>query len=137
MELQTFLLATKVTRVSDSRYDVEQAALHHLEFPPESSFPVRFSLPALIVLRREIAAAETPFSLLFDIVDEDGRSVGEPHRLRAQGVFPPGPRFFSWPTLIAFVFPRPGRYRLDITADRGLTGAVYSYDIEITQREGS
>jgi len=133
MQIQTFLLATKVTRLPGNRYDAESAGLHSLAFPPESSFPVRFTLPALMVLRRETASEGAPFSLLFDLVDEDGRSIGQPRRLRAQGVFPAGPRFFYFPTQITFEFPSPGSYRLDITTDEGLTGDVYSYGIEITQ----
>jgi hypothetical protein len=134
MEIQTFLLATKVTRRPGNRYDVEQAALHSLEFPPESSFPVRFSLPALMVLRRVVESDEAPISLLFDLVDEDGRSTGQPSRIRFQAVFPAGKRYVFFPTQIAFEFPCPGKYRLDITADEGLTGGVYSYGIDITQR---
>jgi hypothetical protein len=137
MEIQTFLLATRVNRLPGNRYDVEHAGLHSLGFPPESSFPVRIQLPALMVLRREIDSAEAPFSLRFDLVDEDGRSVGQPRHLRAQGVFPAGPRYFYFPTSIAFEFPGPGHYRLDITADEGLTGDIYSYGIEITQRPKS
>jgi hypothetical protein len=134
MEIQTFFLATKVIRRGPHRFDVEQAGLHTLEFPPESSFPLHIVFPALMVLRREIASTEAPFSLLFDLVDEDGRSVGQPHRLRVGGVFPAGPRYFHFPTQIAFLFPGPNSYRLDITADEGLTGSVYCYGIEITQR---
>ncbi len=134
MEIQTFLLAMKVTQVARNRYDVEQAALHCLEFPPESSFPVEFTLPALMLLRRGIGSAEAPFSLLFNLVDEDGRSVGRPNRLRAVGVFPAGPRFFYFPTQIAFAFPGTGCYRLDVTADEEFTGSVTSYNIEIRQR---
>jgi hypothetical protein len=75
-----------------------------------------------------------PIRLRLDLVDEDGRSVGEPHRLRTEGVFPAGPRYFYFPTVIAFMFPFPGSYRLDITADEGFTGGIYSQGIEIRQR---
>lgn len=135
MEIQTFLLATKVTRVAKNRFDVEQAALNSLEFPPESSFPYRLSLPALMLLRREIASSEAPISLLFDLVDEDGRSSGHPSHFLFRSVFPAGTRYAYFPTQIAFEFPSPGNYRLDITADEGLTAGVYSYGIDITQRQ--
>lgn len=135
MEIQTFLLATKVTHLPGNRFDMEQAALHSLEFPPESSFPVRFSLPALMVLRREMESGAAPISLRFDLVDEDGRSIGKPNRFLFEAVFPAGKRHVFFPTQIAFDFPHLGNYRLDITADEGLTGGVYSYGIDITQRQ--
>jgi hypothetical protein len=136
MEIQTFLLATKISRLPGNRFDVQHAALHSLEFPPETSFPYRLALPALMVLRREVASGEAPIRLLFDLVDEDGRSIGQPSRFLFEAVFPAGKRYVFFPTQITFEFPNPGNYRLDVTADEGLTGGVYSYGIDITQRQG-
>jgi hypothetical protein len=135
MEIQTFLLGELITRAERNRFDVQNAGLHSLGFPPESSFPVQLMIPALMVLRREIASDQAPFSLQFDLVDEDGRSIGQPRRILCRGVFPAGNRFFFFPTQIKFEFPGPGRFRLDITADEGLTGGLFSYGIDVTQTQ--
>jgi hypothetical protein len=136
MEIQTFFLAEKITRLPDNRHDVQRAAIAFLECTPQTPFPVRFTLPGLILLRREGAAGEIPFSLRLDLVDEDGRPAGLPRRSRIEGVFPAGPRFFALVGQIDFEFPRPGNYRLDITVDEELAGNVFSYNIDLWLRQG-
>jgi hypothetical protein len=101
---------------------------------PETVFPTRFTLPALILLRRENTEGDAPFRLQFDLVDEDGRHAGLPRRMVAQGVFPSGKRFFYLMAKIDFEFPGLGNYSLDITADEGLVGGVYHYGIDMVPR---
>ncbi|HEV3257949.1 MAG TPA: hypothetical protein VG013_13770 [Gemmataceae bacterium] len=135
MEIQTFFLAEQITRVTGNRHDVRHAAIAFLECTPETPFPVRFTLPALVLLRREATFGDAPLSLRFDLVDEDGRPAGQPRRVLAEGVFPDGYRFFSLMAQIAFEFPKPGSYRLDVTVDQEFAGNVYSYNIDIVRRK--
>jgi hypothetical protein len=91
MEIQTFFLAEQITRHPDNRHDVLRAAIAYFECTPQTPFPVRFTLPGLILLRREATAGAAPFVLRLDLVDEDGRPAGKPRRGRIEGVFPAGP----------------------------------------------
>jgi hypothetical protein len=131
MEIQTFFLAEKITRLADNRHDVQRAAIAFLECTPETPFPVRMTLPGLILLRREGTGGEAPFTLRLDLVDEDGRPTGQPRRGLVNGVFPTGPRYFALVGQIGFEFPKPGNYRLDITVDEELAGNVFSYNIDL------
>ncbi len=135
MEVQTFFLAEKIER-HGRRHDVTNAALAMMECSPETPFPIRFTLPALAVLRRESDSADAPISLRLDLVDEDGRPAGLPRRLLARGVFPAGNRLYYLMANVELEFPRPGVYCLNVTADEGLTGSVYHYNIEIKERGG-
>src|SRR5262245_58631511 len=94
MEVQTFFLAEEITRLADNRHDVRRAAIAYLECTPQSPFPQRFTLVGLILLRRESTGGEAPFTLRFDLVDEDGRPTGLPRRHLLQAIFPAGPRFY-------------------------------------------
>jgi hypothetical protein len=131
MEIQTFFLAESITRHPDNRHDVQRAAIAFFECTPQTPFPVRFTLPGLILLRREGTAGETPFTLALNLVDEDGRPIGLPRRGRIEGVFPPGPRFFALMGKIDFEFPKPGSYRLDLTLDDDFAGSMFSYNIDL------
>lgn len=135
MEIQTFLLAEKIER-NGSRHDVTNAALAMMECSPETPFPLRFTLPGLPVLRRESDAADAPFSLRLDLVDEDVRPAGLPRRLTGRWAFPAGSRYCYAILHIDFELPRPGRYRLDI-ADEGPAGGVHQYNIDIAEQGGS
>jgi hypothetical protein len=136
MEIQTFFLAEQITRHADNRHDVQRAAVAYFECTPQTPFPVRFTLPGLILLRREGRSAQTPFTLRLDLVDEDGKPAGQPRHGLIDGTFPAGPRFFLLMGKIDLEFPRPGSYRLDITVDQELAGNVFSYDLDIWIREG-
>ena len=137
MEIQTFFLAEQITRHPDNRHDVQRAAVAFFECTPQTRFPVRFTLPGLILLRREGTGGETPFTLRLDLVDEDGMPAGKPHRGLVTGVFPAGPRFFALMGKFDFEFPRPGSYRLDITVDEEFAGNVFSYNIDLWLRQGT
>lgn len=134
MEIQSFMLATKITKRPGGGFDVEQAALHSLQLLPDTSFPIEFTLPSLMVLRREITSDEEPIRLEFDLVDQDGRNAGLPRQSIFEETFPAGSRFLFGVFQIAFEFPRPGQYQLNVTTDDPLEDFVYRYGIEVTQR---
>lgn len=134
MEIQTFFLAEQITRISVGHHDVRQAGVSVMSCTPEVQFPTTFTLPALIVLRRENIRGEAPVHLRFDLVDEDGKSAGRPRRWPIQSIFADGSRLHYIMAKIAFEFPKPGFYRLDITSDE-LDGISYSYSIDVVPRE--
>ena len=135
MEIQTFFLAEEITRLSAGRHDVRLAVASVMSYTPETRFPVCFTLPALIVLRRENICGPTAVHLRFDLVDEDGRSAGRPRRWPVQSAFADGNRFLYIMAKIAFDFPKPGRYRLDITSQDELDGPLYHYAIDLVPGE--
>jgi len=94
-------------------------------------------LPYFMLLRRDHRAYDEKFSLRFDLVDEDGLPAGEPAGFKHTAVFPTGARFFWFYGEIKFVFPAPGDYRLDITADEEGNPFVYAYNIEATEDGGN
>lgn len=134
MEIQTFFLAEQITQVHGNRHDVRHAAAAYFEVPPDTPFPVRFTIPSLVQLRRESTFGDAPFRLRFDLVDEDGQLVGRPRHFLVNGLFPEGPRFFSIVAMIDLEFPNPGRYRLDVALDEELTEDLFSYNIDIVLR---
>jgi hypothetical protein len=135
MEIQTFFLAEEITRTELNRHNVRHAAFAFLECTPQTAFPVRLTFPSLMLLRRESSFGETPVSLRFVLVDEDGRQAGQPRGQVVKSVFPDGHRFFSLMGNIDFEFPAPGRYRLDITVDEELAGNVFTYNIDLLPRK--
>jgi hypothetical protein len=135
MEIQTFFLAEQITHTPPNRHDVQSAAIACMECTPETAFPLRFTLPALMVLRRESRFGDVPIRLRFSLVDEDGKPIGQPCRMVMETVFPDGYRFFKLMAKIDFEFPVPGSYRLDITIDDEPSGNVYSYALDIVRRE--
>jgi hypothetical protein len=136
MEIQIVFLAERIRRPADSRHDVQRAGVAFFKCWPHTPFPVCFTLPGLVLLRRENPGGAAPFPLRFDLIDQDGRPAGEPRRALVQDVFPPGPRFFTLMGEIELEFPAPGRYRLDISVDAGLACSVYPYDLDILPRQG-
>lgn len=132
MEIQAFLLAERIHK-KGNRFDVENAGLANMDCTPETEFPLRFTLPAIILLRRESIEGIAPFSLCFTLVNEDGQATGQPNHLKCRGSFPAGTWFYRLLANISFEFPAPGRYRLDITSDEGLAGDVYQYNISIME----
>jgi hypothetical protein len=84
-----------------------------------------------MLLRRASGADDDRITLRFNLIDEDGRSAGKPANVRATGRFAAGARTLLLAGRIRFLFPGPGDYRLDITADEGGSGSLYAYDIEI------
>src|ERR1700733_15252708 len=80
MEIQSFLLAERIHK-KGNRFDVENAGLANLDCTPETEFPLRFTVPPLILLRRESIEGNAPFSLRFTLVNEDGEAAGRPNHL--------------------------------------------------------
>jgi hypothetical protein len=132
MEIQTFLLAQTIT-MRGNRFDIGQAPIANMTCTAEVEFPTRFTLPAFILLRRDSWAAYAPYTVRLTLVDEDGVAVGRPNDLLWRGHFPAGVWFAQLMAKIDFEFPAPGRYRLELTPDEGLTGQAYHYNISITE----
>jgi hypothetical protein len=130
MHVQSFFLAERIT-LDGSRHDVRGAGIARLEYSPEVVFPLRFSLPFLLLLRRESASSDAPIRLRLSLVDEDGRPAGKPKRLLVEGVFPAGKKYYYVTSNLELEFPRPGGYCLDLTADERVDGKVYHYNIDV------
>jgi hypothetical protein len=84
-----------------------------------------------MLVRRASPTADDRITLRFNLIDEDGRSAGEPSAVRATGRFPPGDRTLLLAGQIRFSFPAPGDYRLDVTADEETSATLFAYDIEV------
>src|SRR3989339_530701 len=113
MEIQTFLLAVSV----------------------EEMYPGNANIPFLMVLRRQNKEIDEPITLRFNLVDVDGRPAGLPRDLIADAVFPKGKKLWKLRGTIRFIFNSPGDYRLDITADEDKIPSMYSYNIEVAEKE--
>lgn len=135
MEIQTFFLAEEITRISAGRHDVRRAVVSVMQCTPDTPLPIRFTLPALLVLRRENTSGEALVRLRFDLVDEDGKPTGLPRRWEAKAAFADENRLLYIMAKLAFEFPRPGRYRLDITNADAPDGSVYQYAIDVVLKE--
>jgi hypothetical protein len=135
VEIQSFILCREVIpsgvgQMLDGRW----LGVRHF-FPIDTGYPLRFAMSFFTLLRREHRAYDEQCSLRFDLVDEDGKAVGQPNGVKATGVFPIGARFFHLNGLLTFELPAPGDYRLDITADEEGRPFVYAYNIEATERQ--
>ena len=135
MEIQTFFLAEKITRLPDNRHDVQRVAIAFLECTPQTPFPVRFTLPGLILLRREGTGGEAPFTLRVTWSTRTAGPPGSPAVGSSRAV-PRRPALFALMGKFDFEFPKPGSYRLDITVDEGLAGNIFSYNIDLWLRQG-
>lgn len=132
MEIQTFLLCNSVTRnAQGTACNAEMLGVHSF-FAVDGVFPLRFAMPYFVLLRRQDRSEVERFALRFDLVNPDGRPIGEPAGFSGTGAFPAGARFCTVTGTIAFAFPSIGDYRLDITADTHGIACVFSYDIEVT-----
>jgi hypothetical protein len=133
MEIQSFVLCRGIDSSGpDGPVNGRWLGLHSF-LPTGSGYPLVFTMPYFMLLRREHRAYDEGFSLRFDLVNEDGLPAGEPHGFRHQAVFPTGSRFYQFHGNINIVIPAPGDYRLDITADEEGIPFVYAYNIEATE----
>ncbi|HWG42960.1 MAG TPA: hypothetical protein VN688_09255 [Gemmataceae bacterium] len=130
MEIQTFFLALEVRQRGPGDYTAVTACISQFS-PPDGEFPLQVRLPYLMLLRRSSQEQTETFTLRFDLIDEDGRLIGAPSNVQASGSFPADHKSLLLSGHIFFVFPLPGCYRLDITADEEVSAHLYSYDLEI------
>jgi hypothetical protein len=130
MEIQTFLLAMEVRQRGPGDYTAVTACVSQFA-PPDGAFPFHARLPYLMLLRRPSTEVGEEISLRFTLIDEDGRRAGAPSGVKAAGAFPAGHKCLLLAGHIAFVFPSPGCYRLDITAGEDGSSHLCSYDLEI------
>jgi len=132
MEIQTFLLCKQISVGGGTGfYDASYLGIHSF-YPIDGLFPMQFGVPYYMLLRRQQRDGDEAVTLRFDLVDQDGRSVGEPVNLLASSTFPHGQRFMPLTGHIHFQFPRAGEYGLDITADEDNLPSVYRYNIDVT-----
>ncbi|MBW8035956.1 MAG: hypothetical protein FVQ79_10070 [Planctomycetes bacterium] len=133
MEIQSFLLCRELRKVgSGNEYDANLICLHSF-YSLDGRFPLEFSLPYYMLLRRKTREGDETFSLRFNLIDSDGNRVGEPKDVKAISTFPNGHMFMSLQGTIHFSFPEIGDYRLDITADEEKFPFIFQYNIEVTE----
>jgi hypothetical protein len=130
MEIQTFFLALEVRQHGPGSYTAVTPCVSQFS-PPDGEFPLRARLPYLMLLRRSSPETGENLTLRFNLIDEDGHPVGAPSDVTAAGSFPDGHKCLLLAGHIAFEFPSPGCYRLDITADEEVSAHLYSYDLDI------
>lgn len=134
VEIQSFILCSGIGASGpDGMVNGHWLGIHSV-FPTQSGYPFEFTLPYFMLLRRNHRNYDEQFSLRFDLVNEDGQPVGLPKEFRHEGVFPSGKRFYQFHGSIKFIVPKPGDYRLDITADEEGNPFVYAYNIESTEK---
>jgi len=135
MEIQTIFLCKTITSADAfNNYDAKFAGLHSF-FPIDGKYPFNIDLPFYMLLRREHRGHEDEFSLHFNLIDRDGKSIGEPTNFHVKGVFPEGHMFISVVGKIHFVFASEGDYRLDIIADQEANPFLFQYSIEIISKD--
>jgi hypothetical protein len=130
MEIQTFYLAMEIQEQGAGNYTTITSCVSHFT-PADGKFPCQVRFPYLMLLRRASKGPQQPVTLKFNLINQDGQSVGKPSQVKATGLFPAGKKFLALSGHILFLFPAPGDYRLDITADEETSGHLYCYDIEI------
>jgi hypothetical protein len=99
--------------------------------PSDASFPLKVRLPYLMLVRRASGTGDDHIHLKFNLIDEDGRNTGKPANVQATGRFSRSEKTLLLAGHIAFSFPAPGDYRLDITAGHETSPTLYAYDIEV------
>jgi len=130
MEIQTFYIAMEVQQQGPGNYTTVTSCVSQFS-PSDGRFPFQMRLPYLMLLRRASKVYQETIHLKFNLINQDGQSVGKPSNTRATGNFPAGHKFLALAGHILFSFPAPGDYRLDITADEATSASLYSYDLEI------
>jgi len=136
MEIQSLILCREVSSAGiGTMFDGRLLGITSLFPTGTSKYPIIGELQYFMLLRRDHRAYDETFSLRFDLVDEDGRPIGQPTGFKHTATFPAGSRFFHYYGSISFEIPYPGDYRLDITADEEGAAFVYAYNIEATESE--
>ncbi len=134
MIIQGFQFVEQVTRRPGNLYDARSSYLSSFVVGPPMQFPARFSLQSLGLLRRESNSGSAPFSLRFNLVDEDGKPTGFPRQTLFEAEFEDGLHIYYLVLKVELEFPAPGKYRLDIVADDGVLEDVFRYPIDIAVR---
>jgi hypothetical protein len=138
MEIQTFLLAASISEGIPGNGNILNGTHIAIDgfFPnPGCQFPLEAQVPFLMVLRRQNSDTDELITLRLTLVDMDGRPMGWPRDLFMNEVFPRGKKLWKWKGKIPFMFPGPGDYRLDITADENKIPSIYSYCIEVNENK--
>ena len=132
IEIQTFFLAATIVQAgTGSNYDGKLVGAHHF-FPLDSNFPLTSHIPYFLLLRRASRSHDEEITLRFNLLDQDGRTIGLPKEFVGRGVFPKEHKFMTLSGKIEFLFPADGDYSLSIVADEEKLPSTYTYDIEVT-----
>jgi len=133
MEIQSLVLCKELRKGGEGNsYDSKMIGIHSF-FAKDGNYPLRFSIPFYMLLRREQRYTDETITIRFNLIDADGRNAGLPDGLAAKGIFPDGHMFMTLTGTIEFEFPAIGDYRLDVTADEEKLPSIYHYNIEVTQ----
>ena len=134
MEVQSFILCKQISQSGTGDMLNGQWIGLRTFFPEKGHlYPLQFTMPYYMLVRRQRTNTAEQFSLRVDLVDNDGKSAGRPQNFKAAGTFPQGEMFLHFYGSVEFEIPAPGDYRLDITADEEGRPFLYSYNIEATK----
>lgn len=128
MEIQSLILCRRL------KYD-EDTGEYTLFMPcatlqaEHDRYPLKSDMCIFMPLRRPDSTADQITTLLFNLIDEDGRPVGKPRDWQIIGRMPSGDRFNYLGGTVHLEFPAPGLYRLDVVADKDRSASLYSYEI--------
>jgi hypothetical protein len=105
MEIQSFILCKEINPSgTGDMLDGRWLGIWNF-FPVKEKYPVHGNIPFYILLRRDHRAYDEQCSLRFDLVDADGKPVGQPNGVKVSGVFPAGARFFHLSGYIPLLIP--------------------------------
>ena len=83
------------------------------------------------MLRRSNIEKDDKVSLVFNLVDLDGRPAGKPRNWVIEGLIPSRFRFGTLFGRVPLQFPKAGHYRLDISTSGSDPALLYSYDVDL------
>lgn len=128
MDVQSFVLCNRLRCDSDTN--------EYTLFNPSATFePVHENWPLIVdpcfylMLRRSAGESQGRFTLLFNLIDQDGNQMVSPKDWRVEGAFDEGQRIGIAAGQLLLEFPKRGPYRLDISVIEPLSQSLYSYDI--------
>ena len=132
MEVQTFFLCTRLEQPDKKEdiYHCQRVGLNSF-YPLDGVFPIRFSFPYYMLIRRESRDFDEEVTLRLNCVDIDGRILPVPGNIFIKGSLLKGSLFADLTGSISFEIPKAGIYRIDITADENKIPSVYNYTIEV------
>jgi hypothetical protein len=133
MEIQTFMLCQGLQQVKETKvFNAQTIGIHNF-VSLDGVFPIVFQMPYYMLLRREEQGTLQNILMEFNLIDSDGKFVGEPNHHGVKSEFRPGHKFMVVVGKLQFRFPWAGDFRLDIMIDMGerLSTSVFQYNIEI------
>jgi hypothetical protein len=127
MEVQSFVLCHGLSCDANKQFTLI-SPFHTIE-AVRDDWPLRFDPCFYLMLRRSVTEARMAFSLLFNLIDQDGIQIPSPEELRFDAAFGEGRRVVIAAGKFFMEFPRRGSYRLDVSILEPITQSLYGYDI--------